>query len=90
MPAGSGTINVCSLERFLIALGPPLGLPAGATNLQVFKLAAELDIPLTDGRVPFLRALYELIRVAVYYPLPMSAASYQLECCIAKNFGKQV
>lgn len=88
--AGSGTISADEFEAFLTTLGPPLGLPADATNTQVYKLAADLDIPLVDGRVIFLRALYELIRSAVYYPLPVSAASYHLECCINKNFGFKV
>jgi hypothetical protein len=88
--AGSGTISGDQFEQFLCELEPPLGLSVGASNAQLFKMAASLDIPMVNGRIPFLRVLYELVRIKAYHPLPEGAASYQLDRCIKKHFGKKV
>ena len=67
-----GTIAADELESFLTALGAPLRIPVGATNAQVLKFAADVDVCLVGGQVSVLRTLYKLIRRAVYYPLPVS------------------
>lgn len=43
-------------------LSPPLGLGRGASSTDVLRFVFDLDIPLLNGRVPFQRTAYELVR----------------------------
>lgn len=43
-------------------LSPPLGLGKGASSTDVLRFVFDLDIPLLNGRVPFQRTAYELVR----------------------------
>ena len=59
---GSGTIAPEQLQSLLIRTDPPLGLGRMATGRDVLKFVFNLDIPLVNGRVPFHRTVYELVR----------------------------
>lgn len=59
---GSGTISPEQLQALLIKTDPPLGLGRTATGRDVLKFVFNLDIPLVNGRVPFHRTVYELVR----------------------------
>ena len=59
---GSGTIAPEQLQTLLIRTDPPLGLGRMATGRDVLKFVFNLDIPLVNGRVPFHRTVYELVR----------------------------
>lgn len=59
---GSGTISPEQLQTLLIRTDPPLGLGRTATGRDVLKFVFNLDIPLVNGRVPFHRTVYELVR----------------------------
>eukprot|EP00951_Prasinocladus_malaysianus_P050345 scaffold679489_cov39-Prasinocladus_malaysianus.AAC.1 len=59
---GSGTITPRNLHDLLTRLNPPLGLGPMTTNAELVKFVSSLDIPLENGRVPFQRTLFELIR----------------------------
>lgn len=89
-PAGSGTIDNEVFETFLKRLGPPLGLRAHATNAEVFKLAAQLQVPLVNGRLPFTRTTYELVRVHMGQDLPLGDIREQLHALIDRHCGVQV
>lgn len=43
-------------------LSPPLGLGSSASSTDVLRFVFDLDIPLLNGRVPFQRTAYELVR----------------------------
>ncbi len=59
---GSGTIAPEQLQTLLIRTDPPLGLGRMATGRDVLRFVFNLDIPLVNGRVPFHRTVYELVR----------------------------
>lgn len=59
---GSGSIAPEQLQALLIRTDPPLGLGRTATGRDVLKFVFNLDIPLVNGRVPFHRTVYELVR----------------------------
>lgn len=59
---GSGTIAPEQLQALLTRTDPPLGLGRTATGRDVLKFVFNLDIPLVNGRVPFHRTVYELVR----------------------------
>jgi hypothetical protein len=59
---GSGTIEPRSLEDLLLRLAPPMGLGPGKDGRAVLRFVFDLDIPLVNGRVPFHRTAYELVR----------------------------
>lgn len=59
---GSGTIAPDQLQSLLIRTDPPLGLGRMATGRDVLRFVFNLDIPLVNGRVPFHRTVYELVR----------------------------
>ena len=59
---GSGSIAPEQLQALLIRTDPPLGLGRMATGRDVLKFVFNLDIPLVNGRVPFHRTVYELVR----------------------------
>ena len=59
---GSGTIAPEQLQSLLIRTDPPLGLGRMATGRDVLRFVFNLDIPLVNGRVPFHRTVYELVR----------------------------
>eukprot|EP00892_Ulva_mutabilis_P003109 jgi/Ulvmu1/1279/UM011_0003.1 len=84
---GSGSIPSEVFEEFLKRLGPPLGLPANATNGDVFKLAARVNIPLVNGRLPFARTTYELVRSYMQEDLPPGEIREQLHALVNRNFG---
>lgn len=88
--AGSGTIDNDAFEGLLKRLGPPLGLPMHASNAEVFKLAANLDIPLVNGRLPFVRTMFELVRTRMEHELPPGEIREQLQALIDRNFADQV
>jgi hypothetical protein len=89
--AGTGSITSGNFEAFLKQLGPPLGLEQEASDAAVYKLAAQLEIPLVEDRLPFLRTLYELLRFCVYHPLPVgSTGRYQIDALVAKHFPTKV
>jgi len=46
----------------LCRLSPPLGLGPTASSTDVLRFVFDLDIPLINGRVPFQRTAYELVR----------------------------
>ena len=59
---GSGTIAPEQLQALLTRTDPPLGLGRMATGRDVLRFVFNLDIPLVNGRVPFHRTVYELVR----------------------------
>ena len=59
---GSGSISPEQLQTLLIRTDPPLGLGRTATGRDVLRFVFNLDIPLVNGRVPFHRTVYELVR----------------------------
>lgn len=59
---GSGSIAPEQLQALLTRTDPPLGLGRTATGRDVLKFVFNLDIPVVNGRVPFRRTIYELVR----------------------------
>jgi hypothetical protein len=53
---------LCVCARTQCRLSPPLGLGASASSTDVLRFVFDLDIPLLNGRVPFHRTAYELVR----------------------------
>lgn len=84
---GSTTIDPKSLEQLLIRLPPPLGLGHYAENNDVLKFVYDLDIPLVDGRVPFHRTAYELVRRCSETIMPQGEIKNQLDRLIDKFFN---
>ncbi|GMH39581.1 hypothetical protein BSKO_07479 [Bryopsis sp. KO-2023] len=84
---GSTTIDPKSLEQLLIRLQPPLGLGHFADNNDVLKFVYDLDIPLIDGRVPFHRTAYELVRRCSETLMPQGEIKNQLDRLIEKFFN---
>lgn len=59
---GSGTMDPKHLEGLLLRLEPPLGLGPYTENKDVLRFVYDLDIPLVDGRVPFRKTAFELVK----------------------------
>lgn len=59
---GSTNITPKQLELILVRLPPPLGLGPYADSNDVLRFVYELDIPIIDGKVPFYRTAFELVR----------------------------
>lgn len=53
---------MCLVPLMLCRLSPPLGLGPTASSTDVLRFVFDLDIPLINGRVPFQRTAYELVR----------------------------
>ena len=81
---GSGTIDPRSLEDLLLRLAPPMGLGPGKDGRAVLRFVFDLDIPLVNGRVPFHRTAYELVRRWAGLPgwwLPGALELPEVGCC---------
>ena len=60
---GSGTISAMDMEKLIRRISPPLGVGKHATRVLVVHFIKSLSVPLTpDGRVPFRRTAFELVR----------------------------
>lgn len=62
-------------------LRPPLGLGAGASSKDVLRFVFDLDIPLMNGRVPFHRTSYELVRRCCGTDFPEGLLKEQVRWC---------
>ena len=87
---GSGTIAPEQLQTLLIRTDPPLGLGRMATGRDVLRFVFNLDIPLVNGRVPFHRTVYELVRNVSETQIPevsqtQTPAQHSIACMHAAN-----
>ncbi|KXZ54859.1 hypothetical protein GPECTOR_4g931 [Gonium pectorale] len=76
---GSGSIDPRALEELLLRLDPPLGLGPHAHNKEVLRFVYDLDIPLVDGRVPFHKTAFELVKRISQTEIPEGQLKAQLE-----------
>eukprot|EP00955_Chlamydomonas_euryale_P052906 355308-Chlamydomonas_euryale.AAC.5 len=70
---GSGTILPKDLEELLLELDPPLGLGPDASSKDVLRFVYDLDIPLVNGRVPFHKTAFELVKRVSQSNIPEGA-----------------
>lgn len=84
---GSTTIAPKQMEQILTRLPPPLGLGPYADSNDVLRFVYELDIPIIDGRVPFHRTVYELVRRCSETTMPQGQIKNQLDKLIEKFFN---
>ena len=88
---GSGTIAPEQLQSLLIRTDPPLGLGRMATGRDVLKFVFNLDIPLVNGRVPFHRTVYELVRNVSETQIPeVLLRTYTAADCIISSQRRQL
>eukprot|EP00198_Chlamydomonas_reinhardtii_P001158 XP_001690493.1 voltage-gated Ca2+ channel, alpha subunit [Chlamydomonas reinhardtii] len=83
---GSGTIQPRHLEELLLKLDPPLGLGAYADNKDVLRFVYDLDIPLVNGRVPFHKTAFELVKRCSQATMPEGAIKEQIDRLVDKFF----
>lgn len=83
---GSGTILPRDLEELLLKLEPPLGLGSLADNKDVLRFVYDLDIPLVNGRVPFHKTIFELVKRVSQSSIPEGALKEQLDRLVEKFF----
>eukprot|EP00775_Hariotina_reticulata_P006841 gene6841-7059_t len=83
---GSGTIDPKDLEGMLLRLSPPLGLGPTASSTDVLRFVFDLDIPLINGRVPFQRTAYELVRRCSGAEIPQGILKDQIDRLVARAF----
>jgi len=75
------------LEVFFRRLPPPLGFGALASDREVYQFVSSLDVPLSNGRVPFYKTAYELVRRATEAHIPDGGIKDDLTRLINKHFG---
>ncbi|KAG2448926.1 hypothetical protein HYH02_006274 [Chlamydomonas schloesseri] len=83
---GSGTIQPRHLEELLLKLDPPLGLGPYADNKDVLRFVYDLDIPLVNGRVPFHKTAFELVKRCSQATMPEGAIKEQIDRLVDKFF----
>jgi len=76
---GSGTILPKDLEELLLELDPPLGLGPDASSKDVLRFVYDLDIPLVNGRVPFHKTAFELVKRVSQSNIPEGAVKEQMD-----------
>ncbi|KAK9823801.1 hypothetical protein WJX72_005586 [[Myrmecia] bisecta] len=84
---GTGTIDPSELEQLILRLSPPLGLGPHADGKDVLRFVYDLEIPLVNGRVPFHRTVYELVRRCSETAIPEGEMKNQIERMIQKFFA---
>ena len=84
---GSTNISPKQLEHILVRLPPPLGLGPYADSNDVLRFVYDLDIPVIDGRVPFHRTAYELVRRCCETVMPQGEIKNQLDKLVEKFFN---
>uniref|UniRef100_A0A061RPV3 Voltage-dependent calcium channel L type alpha-1D n=1 Tax=Tetraselmis sp. GSL018 TaxID=582737 RepID=A0A061RPV3_9CHLO len=87
---GTSTITPRDLHHLLTRLSPPLGLSRSTTNAELLRFVASLDIPLENGRVPFHRTLFELVRRVSETEIPEGQMKDGIENMVKNAFGNQM
>lgn len=85
---GTRTITPRDLHDLLIRLTPPLGLGPTVTNIQLLKFVSGLNIPLVNGRVPFHRVLFELVRRVSETEIPEGKMKDGIDEMVSNAFGR--
>ncbi|KAI8464917.1 MAG: Ion transport protein-domain-containing protein [Monoraphidium minutum] len=83
---GTGSIDPQNLEALLLRLPPPLGLGPGAEGKDVLRFVFDLDIPLVQGRVPFHRTVFELVKRCSGTQIPEGLLKDQIDRLVARAF----
>ena len=84
---GSGTISAMDMEKLIRRISPPLGVGKHATRVLVVHFIKSLSVPLTpDGRVPFRRTAFELVRRVSECDMPPGEMRDRIEYSIRKAF----
>jgi hypothetical protein len=84
---GSGTVEGADLERLLRRVPPPLGIGAGTSRVLTVHFIRSLNVPLTpEGRVPFRRVAFELVRRVCECDMPPGEMRDRIEHGVRKAF----
>jgi hypothetical protein len=84
---GSGTISAMDMELLIRRIHPPLGVGKKATRVLIVHFIKSLSVPLTaDGRVPFRRTVFELVRRVSECDMPPGEMRDRIEYSIRKAF----
>ena len=84
---GSGTVEGADLERLLRRVPPPLGIGAGTSRVLTVHFIKSLNVPLTpEGRVPFRRVAFELVRRVCECDMPPGEMRDRIEYGVRKAF----
>lgn len=70
----------------MLTLDEPLGFGTNCRGSDVLRFVYELDIPLVNGRVPFHRAIYELVRRCSFAEIPEGALRDELDRMVTRKF----
>jgi hypothetical protein len=68
-------------------LDPPLGLGPGANAKDVLRFVYDLDIPLIEGRVPFHKTAYELVKRVSHTNVPEGESKVKDHGCTDPGLG---
>ena len=84
---GSGTISATDMEKLIRRINMPLGVGKHASRVLVVHFIKSLNVPLTlDGRVPFRRTAFELVRRVSECDMPPGEMRDRIEYSIRKAF----
>ena len=84
---GTGTISGVDLERLLKKIPPPLGIGQYSSGVLTVHFIKALNVPLSkEGRVPFRRTAFELVRRVCECDMPPGEMRDRIEYGIRKAF----
>lgn len=84
---GTGTISGVDLERLLKKIPPPLGIGHHSSGVLTVHFIKALNVPLSkEGRVPFRRTAFELVRRVCECDMPPGEMRDKIEYGIRKAF----
>ena len=88
-PHATGFLSSQNLQPFMIDIGPPLGLPVGASKGYVARTIKQLDIPVnTRGQIHFKQTLLSLSKRVVGIDLPDCGLAQHLAYQITRGFPR--
>ncbi|GAB4819675.1 hypothetical protein N2152v2_006721 [Parachlorella kessleri] len=85
---GTSLIEPKDLEQILMRLKPPMGLGNKANGTDVVRFVFALDIPLVDGKVPFYRTAFELVKKGAHAEIPQGELKSKLDRMIRRFLNK--